>query len=72
MFIYVNSKGLKYNLCKSHVIVRGGVKVPVYYFIGEDIKKLKEGVYYADALPDGYYIVEAPKSGKPLVKKSRN
>lgn len=72
MFTYINSKGLKYNLCKSYVIVRGGVKVPVYYFMGEDIKSLKKGVCYADILPDGYYIVEAPKSGKPLVKKSRN
>ena len=72
MFTYTNSNGLKYNLCKSYVIVRGGVKVPVYYFMGEDVKKLKDGVHYTDTLPDGYYIVEASKSGKPLVKKSRN
>lgn len=72
MYTYTNSNGLKYNLCNSYVIVRGGIKVPVYYFVGEDIKKLKDGVHYTDALPNDYCIVEAPKSGKPLVKKSRN
>ena len=72
MFTYTNGNGLKYNLCKSYVIVRGGGKVPVYYFMRDDIKNLKKGVYYANELPDGYYILEAPKSGKPLVKKSRN
>lgn len=72
MYTYINSNGLKYYLCTSYVIVRGGVKVPVYYFVGECVKNLKNGVHYADKLPDGYYIAEAPKSCKPLVKKSQN
>ena len=41
MFTYTNGNGLKYNLCKSYVIIRGGAKVPVYYFMRDDIKNLK-------------------------------
>lgn len=71
MYRYIGTNGLTYKLCEASVMLRGGREAKVYYFIGEDIEPRK-GSRYANDLPKGFEIVEAPKSGKPLVKKLRN
>ena len=71
MYRYIGTNGLTYKLCEASITLRGGQEAKVYYFIGENIEP-KKGSHYANDLPKGFEIVEAPKSGKPLVKKSRN
>lgn len=71
MYRYIGTNKKIYKLCETSVILRGGKEAKVYYFIGEELEP-KKGTHYANDLPKGFEIVEAPKSGKPLVKKSRN
>ncbi len=71
MYRYISTNGKTYKLCGTSVMLRGGIEAKVYYFIGEDREPIK-GTHYAKDLPEGFEIVEEPKSGKPLVKKLRN
>lgn len=71
MYKYIATNKREYKLCKAKIILRGGKEAEVFYFIGPN-QLPKKGSHYANDLPKGFEIVEAPKSGKPLVKKSRN
>ncbi len=71
MYTYISTNKREYKLCETSVILRGGKEAKVYYFIGKDREPIK-GTHYAKDFPEGFEIVEEPKSGKPLVKKSRN
>lgn len=71
MYRYISTDKKSYKLCEASIMLRGGIETKVYYFIGEQ-QEPKKGSHYANSLPDGFEIVEAPKSGHPLVRKSHN
>ena len=69
MYKYISTKKREYKLCKSKIMLRGGKYTTVYFFIGPD-QLPRKGVHYADEMPKGFEIKEAPRSGHPLVVKS--
>lgn len=71
MYIYTATNGREYKLCKAYVTLRDGSEAAIHYFIGPDMRP-KKGSVYADSVPNGFQIKEAPKSGHPLVVKLRN
>lgn len=62
-FSHVNSKGQTYFLHQRDVTLKGGRVQRIYFFAREE----KEGVI--DALPQGYIVVENPRTGLPILKK---
>jgi len=62
-FSHENSKGQTYYLHSKEVTLKGGRLQRIYYFGRED----KEAAI--DAMPDGYIIVENPRTGLPILKK---
>lgn len=71
MYTYISTNKREYKLCKSKIILRGGKEAEVFYFIGPN-QLPKKGTYYANGIPKGFEVKEAPRSGHPLVVKSRN
>lgn len=71
MYTYISTNKREYKLCKSKIILRGGKETEVYYFIGPN-QLPKKGTRYANEMPKGFEVKEAPRSGHPLVVKSRN
>ena len=62
-FTHVNSKGQTYYLHQRDVTLKGGRVQRIYFFARE----VKDGAI--DALPDGYIVVENPRTGLPILKK---
>lgn len=62
-FSHVNSKGQTYYLHQRDVTLKGGRVQRIYFFARE----VKDGAI--DALPDGYIVVENPRTGLPILKK---
>ncbi len=62
-FSHVNSKGQTYYLHMRDVTLKGG-RVQRIYFFGREVK---DGAI--DALPEGYIVVENPRTGLPILKK---
>lgn len=62
-FEFKNSRGASYFLHAKNVTLKGGRKQMIYYFG----KQVKEGAL--DAVPEGYQVVETPKTGMPILKK---
>lgn len=60
---HTNSKGQTYYLHQRDVILKGGREQRIYFFARE----VKDGAI--DALPDGYIVVENPRTGLPILKK---
>lgn len=60
---FKNSKGVTYYLHSRVVDLKGGRKQTIYYFARE----IRPGAL--DSLPEGYKIVETPKTGMPILKK---
>ena len=56
--------GKTYHLHSKQVTLRGGHKQTIYYFAGS------AGSDAIDNLPGGYQVVENPRTGLPLLKKS--
>ncbi len=56
--------GKTYHLHSKQVTLRGGHKQTIYYFAGS------AGSNAMDNLPSGYQVVENPRTGLPLLKKS--
>jgi len=57
--------GDTYHLHKRDVTLRGGRKVTIYFFA----KTVREGA--VDDLPAGYSVMENPRTGLPMLKKSK-
>ncbi|MEI6581626.1 MAG: hypothetical protein WCN86_02025 [bacterium] len=62
-FSHENSKGQTYYLHSKEVTLKGGRLQRIYYF-GREAKEAA-----IDAMPDGYIIVENPRTGLPILKK---
>lgn len=62
-FTHTNSKGQTYYLHQRDVTLKGGRIQRIYFFAREQ----KEGVQ--DAMPEGYVVVENPRTGLPILKK---
>ena len=62
-FEFKNSRGASYFLHSKNVTLKGGRKQVIYYF-GKEIK-----VGALDAVPEGFKVVETPKTGMPILKK---
>lgn len=60
---FKNSKGVTYYLHSRVVDLKGGRKQTIYYFARE----IRPGAL--DSLPQGYKVVETPKTGMPILKK---
>ncbi|MCX7972914.1 MAG: hypothetical protein N3B16_00230 [Candidatus Aminicenantes bacterium] len=60
---FKNSKGITYYLHSREVSLKGGRKQTIYYFARE----IRPGAL--DALPEGFKVVETPKTGMPILKK---
>lgn len=60
---FKNSKGVTYYLHSRVVDLKGGRKQTIYYFARE----IRPGAL--DSLPEGYKVVETPKTGMPILKK---
>lgn len=60
---HTNSKGQTYYLHQRDVILKGGREQRIYFFARE----VKDGAI--DALPEGYIVVENPRTGLPILKK---
>ena len=70
-FIYERKDGRRYKLIENSVIVRGGKKAKVYYFVAEDVPRRRSGKEI-DRLPEGFEIKESPRAGNhPIVSKIR-
>ncbi len=62
-FSHVNSKGQTYYLHSREVTLKGGRQQRIYFFAREQ----KEGVI--DELPEGFVVIENPRTGLPILKK---
>mgnify|MGYP000163600428 CR=1 FL=1 len=60
---FKNSKGITYYLHSRVVNLKGGRKQTIYYFARE----VRPGA--VDSLPEGFKVVETPKTGMPILKK---
>ena len=70
-FIYEKKNGCRYKLMQGTVIVKGGIERKIYYFVAEDSTRQPKGCRVMDKLPEGYEIIETPKTFYPLVIKRR-
>ncbi len=62
-YSHVNSKGQTYYLHQRDVTLKGGRVQRIFFFARE----VKDGAI--DALPNGYVVVENPRTGLPILKK---
>lgn len=62
-FSHVNSKGQTYYLHRREVTLKGGRQQTIYFFAREE----KDGVI--NELPEGYIVIENPRTGLPILKK---
>ena len=62
-YTHTNSKGQSYYLHQRDVTLKGGRVQRIYFFAREE----KDGVM--DSMPDGYVVVENPRTGLPILKK---
>ncbi len=62
-FTHVNSKSQTYHLHMRDVTLKGGRIQRIYFFARE----VKDGAI--DELPEGYIVVENPRTGLPILKK---
>ncbi len=62
-YTHENSKGQTYYLHQRDVTLKGGRVQRIYFFARE----VKDGAI--DALPEGYVVVENPRTGLPILKK---
>lgn len=62
---HTNTKGTDYYLHSQEVVLRGsGVKRRIYFFRKDVRDNAEEG------LPEGYQVVENPRTGLPTLKKA--
>lgn len=64
-FAYTNSKGDTYYLHERNVVLKGSGKKQTIYFFSR-----KVGSGSLDNIPSGRQVLEAKRSGLPLLKKS--
>ena len=65
-FSVVSSKSQKtYYLHSREVVLKGDRKQRIFFFGGE----VKEGAL--DALPEGYEVMENPRTGLPMLRKKK-
>lgn len=62
-FSHTNSKGQEYYLHQRDVTLKGGRQQRIYFFA----RDVRDGS--CDSLPDGYVVVENPRTGLPILKK---
>jgi hypothetical protein len=62
-FEFKNSRGSSYFLHSKNVTLKGG-RNQVIYFFGREIK-----AGALDAVPEGFKVIETPKTGMPILKK---
>ena len=62
-FSHVNSKGQTYYLHQRDVTLKGGRVQRIFFFARE----VKDGAI--NDLPNGYVVVENPRTGLPILKK---
>ena len=62
-FEFKNSRGSSYFLHSKNVTLKGG-RNQVIYFFGREVK-----AGAIDAVPEGFKVVETPKTGMPILKK---
>lgn len=61
---YTNSKGTNYYLHRKEITLRGsGVAQVIYYFAKE------AGPDSIENIPQGYMVVENPRTGLPILKR---
>jgi hypothetical protein len=60
---FKNSKGASYFLHSKNVTLKGGRQQVIYYFARE----VRAGAL--EAVPEGYMVIETPKTGMPILKK---
>lgn len=64
-FTYTNKKGQTYYLYTTQVQLRGGNRQQtIYYFSKEE----KPGVL--DTVPEGFEVVENPRTGLPVLRRT--
>jgi hypothetical protein len=63
-YSYKNSKGQSYFLHGKQVTLQGGRQQKIHYFARE--AKAGESL---DSVPDGYEVVENPRTGLPFLKR---
>jgi hypothetical protein len=62
-FQHTNSRGQQYYLHMRDVTLKGG-RIQRIYFFARDVR---DGAI--DAMPEGYIVVENPRTGLPVLKK---
>jgi hypothetical protein len=62
-FQHTNSRGQQYFLHMRDVTLKGG-RIQRIYFFARDVR---DGAI--DAMPEGYIVVENPRTGLPVLKK---
>ena len=70
---HTNTKGKTYYLHSQEVTLKSTGKVQtIYFFAGEVMTVSKKGkpVQALDSLPGGKKVIENPKTGLPMLKKS--
>ena len=60
---FKNKKGVSYYLHSKDVILKGGRKQRIYFFA----RDVRPGAL--DAVPEGYKVIETPRTGMPILKK---
>lgn len=66
-YTMTNSKGQTYVLHSKKVTLKGGLHRQIYYFSKEENENKEFSI---DAVPEGYEVVENPKTGLPFLKKA--
>ena len=62
-YSHTNKKGTTYYLHSKKVMLKGGREQTIYYFA----KEVKAEA--CNDLPEGYIVVENPRTGLPILKK---
>jgi hypothetical protein len=62
-FEFKNSKGISYYLHSREVTLKGGRLQRIFYFA----RDVRPGAL--DSVPEGYLVVETPRTGMPILKK---
>lgn len=63
-YTHENSKGQTYYLHQRDVTLKGGRVQRIFFFARE----VKDGAI--DDMPNGYQVVENPRTGLPILKKA--
>lgn len=62
---HTNSKGVTYFLHTKNVTLRGGKVQPIFFFAKDE--RPDDAL---EALPEGYEVIENPRNGFVILKKS--